>query len=113
MAEKMYIDFAAGVNRVGNNTKFFIKMLTKFRNETTLDKMEEALAAENFEEAKAVAHTIKGVAGNLSLSELADECLKIETQIKANAVDSGQLAVLKTVFDATIAEIDKVLAENE
>ena len=110
--EVIYVDFADGAKRVMNNTKLYVKLLTKFKNDTKLDALEEGLAAGDMEKAQSAAHTLKGVAANLSLMELFKQSLELETQIKAKAVDPVQMELVKTVFEATILEVDKVIAEN-
>ena len=108
----VYVDLAEGKKRVMNNIKLHIRLLTKFRNDTKLDDLETALAEGDLEKAQAAAHTIKGVAANLSLTELFKQCLEIETQIKAKAVVPGQLDIVKTAFITTQQEVDKVITEN-
>ena len=108
----VYLDYADGIKRVMNNAKLYVKLLTKFRNDTKLDDLEAALAAGDMEKAQGAAHTIKGVAANLSLSELFKQSLELETQIKAKAVNPNQIETIKTVFAATLQEVDKVIAEN-
>ena len=110
--EVIYVDFADGAKRVMNNTKLYVKLLTKFRNDTKLETLEEAITAGDMEKAQSAAHTLKGVAANLSLAELFKQSLELETQIKAKVVDPAQMELVKTVFEATIQEVDKVIAEN-
>ena len=109
----VYLDYADGVKRVMNNAKLYVKLLTKFKNDTRLDNLEAALTAGEMETAQTEAHTIKGVAANLSLAELFRQSLELETQIKAKAVEPNQMETLKAVFAATIQEVEKVIAENE
>jgi len=112
MADVVYLDYADGIKRVMNNAKLYTKLLTKFRNDTNLDELETAVAEGNLEAAQGVAHTLKGVAANLSLTELFNQSLELETQIKANSIDPNQVEKLKAVFAATIIEVDRVVAEN-
>lgn len=112
MADIVYLDYADGMKRVGNNVKLYVRLLTKFRNDIKTDEFEAALASGDWEAAQGQAHTIKGVAANLSLTELSRQSLEIETQIKAKAVNPGQMDILKSVLEATFAEIDRVVAEN-
>jgi HPt (histidine-containing phosphotransfer) domain-containing protein len=112
VAEIIYLDFSDGVKRVMNNAKLYVKLLGKFRDDTKIDDLEAAVAAGDFEKAQGAAHTIKGVAGNLALTELFKQSLELETQIKAKTVDPNQMEVVKTVFETTLLEIDKVKAEN-
>ena len=111
MADVVYLDFAEGVKRVMNNAKLYVKLLTKFKD-TKLDDLEAALAAGELEKAQVAAHTIKGVAANLSLTELFKQSLELETQIKAGTPDPNQMETVKTVMTATLVEVDKVIAEN-
>jgi HPt (histidine-containing phosphotransfer) domain-containing protein len=112
MADAVYVNFADGVKRVMNNVKLYVKLLNKFKADTTLDDLEASLAAGDLEKAQASAHTIKGVAANLSLSELFNQTLELETQIKAKSPKPEQMETVKTVFAGTLQEIDKVVAEN-
>ena len=108
----VYLDYADGVKRVMNNAKFYAKLLTKFKNETKLDDLEAGIVTGDMEKAQAAAHTIKGLAANLSLSELFKQSLELETQLKAGTIDPNQLETVKTVFAATLQEIEKVIEAN-
>ena len=108
----MYIDFADGIKRVMNNTKLYVRLLTVFKNDTNLDALDAALAAGDMEKARDAIHTLKGVAANLSLTELYKQSLELEIQIKAGAADPAQTEMVKTVFAVTMQEIDKVISEN-
>ena len=106
------IDIEDGVKRVMNNKKLYTKLLLKFKDGTNLNDLDSALAAGDMEKSQNAAHTIKGLAANLSLSELYKQSLELETQIKTNAVNPGQLETVKSVFSQTLQEIEKVTAEN-
>jgi len=108
----VYIDFSDGVKRVMNNTKLYVRLLTKFKNDTKLDDLEAAVTAGELEKARNAAHTIKGLAANLSLVELYNQSLALETQIKAGSADPAQLNTVKTAFANTLQEIEKVISEN-
>jgi HPt (histidine-containing phosphotransfer) domain-containing protein len=108
----IYINFQEGMKRMMNNAGFYTKMLTKFKNENSLNNLDDALAAGDTEKASIAVHTLKGVVSNLSLTELHKLTLELETQIKAGNIDPQQMTVLKNVYSKTIAEIDKVIAQN-
>jgi HPt (histidine-containing phosphotransfer) domain-containing protein len=110
--EVVYVNFDEGVKRVMNNTKLYVKLLTKFKTDTRLDDLEAALAAGDMEKAQTAAHTIKGVAANLSFSELWKQSLELETQIKAKSVNPAQIETEKAVFAQTLQEVEKVIAQN-
>jgi HPt (histidine-containing phosphotransfer) domain-containing protein len=108
----VYIDFAEGVKRVMNNSKLYIKLLSKFKNDTKLDDLEAAVTAGDLEKAKSAAHTLKGLAANLSLTELFNQSLELESQVKGGTANTTQLETLKIVFAATVQEVEKVIVEN-
>lgn len=112
MADVVYLDYNDGMKRVGNNVKLYVRLLGKFKNDVKTDELEAALASGNLEAAQGQAHTLKGVAANLSLTEFHKQSLEIETQIKAKEVKPDQLGILKATLAATIVEVDKVIAAN-
>jgi HPt (histidine-containing phosphotransfer) domain-containing protein len=109
--DKVYVDEADGIKRVMNNAKLYVKLLTKFRNENNLDELNSFLESGDLEKAQASAHTIKGIAANLSLAALFQQTLEVETHIKNKVVDRGVVDSLNTIFAETLLEIDKVLAK--
>jgi HPt (histidine-containing phosphotransfer) domain-containing protein len=111
MSDIVYIDFDDGVKRVMNNTKLYAKLLGKFKEDTSLDAVETALAAGDMEKARTSAHTLKGLAANLSLKELYNQTLELETQIKAGDVKADQLPTVKKIYAETMPEVDKVIAQ--
>lgn len=113
MADELeYMNFDEGVKRVMNNVKLYLKLIAKFKTDTNLDELLTPLAAQDYEKAQTAAHTLKGVAANLSLTELFKQTLELETQIKGQTVNPGQIEKVKTAFSETIKKIDKVIAQN-
>ena len=108
----VYVDLADGSKRVMNNIKLYVKLLAKFRDGTNLDELAAALAEDDMKKAQDAAHTIKGVSANLSFPELFKQCLELENQIKAGDVKPGQMETVKTVFAATLKEINRIISEN-
>jgi len=108
----VYIDINEGSKRVMNNIKLYVKLLGKFKDDTNLADLEAALSAGDLPKAQNCAHTLKGLAANLSLLELFKQSLETETQIKAGAVSPDQIAAVKDVYAKTMAEVDKVIAQN-
>jgi HPt (histidine-containing phosphotransfer) domain-containing protein len=113
MAEGLvYVDTAEGIKRVMNNAGLYNTLLAKFKAGTSLDEILGFLNAGNYESAQIAAHTIKGVAANLSLTEFFKQILELETQIKARSVNLEQIDLVKRTFDETIKSIDKVIEQN-
>jgi HPt (histidine-containing phosphotransfer) domain-containing protein len=108
----VYINVEEGTKRVMNNTKLYVKLLTKFKADTSVNEIEAALTAGDMEKAQVAAHTLKGLAANLSLMELFKQSLELETQIKAKAVNPDKLGVVKDTYTQTLTEIDKVITQD-
>jgi len=111
MADIIYVNVEEGIKRVMNNAKLYAKLLTKFKNDTNLSSMKEALNTGDLQKAQINAHTLKGLAANLSLTELYKQSLEIETQVKAGSVNPDQLATLEKINEQTLVEVEKVIAQ--
>jgi len=111
MADIIYVNVEEGVKRVMNNSKLYAKLLVKFKEDSNLKSMKEVLKAGDLQKAQANAHTLKGLAANLSLTELYKHVLEIETQIKAGSVNPDQLTALEEINEHTLAEVEKVIAQ--
>ena len=111
MAEVVYINEEEGKKRVMNNGKLYAKLLTKFKTDTNLDDLSAFAEAQDWEKAQATAHTIKGVAANLSLTELFNQSLDVETQIKGKSLNPESLEKLKGCFAETLKSIEEVIVK--
>ena len=111
MADIVYINADEGKKRVMNNGKLYAKLLTKFKTDTSLDDLYAFAEAENWEKAQIAAHTLKGIAANLSLTELFNQSLDVETQIKGKSLKTESLENLKTCFAETIVQVEKVITQ--
>ncbi|MCL2007635.1 MAG: Hpt domain-containing protein [Treponema sp.] len=112
MADLVYINAEEGKKRVMNNGKLYAKLLTKFKTDTKLDSLLSTCDSEDWEAAQAAAHTIKGLAANLSLTELFNQSLDIETQLKGSSIKAESLEGIKVCFEETLKAVEKVIAEN-
>ena len=112
MPDVVYINEEEGKKRVMNNGKLYAKLLTKFKSDTYLDDLLSSAGAEDWEKAQIAAHTIKGVAANLSLTELFNQSIDVEAQIKGKSLKPDSLKNLKSCYDETLVHVDKVIAAN-
>jgi HPt (histidine-containing phosphotransfer) domain-containing protein len=112
MAGVVYINEEEGKKRVMNNAKLYVKLLTKFKTDTNLDDLITFAEAQDWDKAQAAAHTIKGLAANLSLTELFNRSMDVETQFKERAIKAESLEVLKKTFAETLVAIEKVISPN-
>ena len=111
MTDVVLINVEEGIKRVMNNTKLYAKLLSKFKIDPNMKNIEEAFEAGDIEKAKASVHTLKGLSSNLSFIELTSKTLQLENKIKAGSLDSNSLADVKNIYDLTITEADKVIAQ--
>jgi len=105
------VNVEEGSKRVMNNNKLYAKLLSKFKNDQSFNEIDSALQDGDMEKAQNSAHTIKGLAANLSLIELFKQSLELETQLKAGNVNPDQVIVFKDIYQKTIVEMDKVIAQ--
>jgi HPt (histidine-containing phosphotransfer) domain-containing protein len=111
MEDVVYINFDEGLKRMMNNTKLYVRLLSKFKADTNLDELSAQLEAGDYEKAQMAAHTVKGVAANLSLTEFFNKIRDLEYQIKEKSVQPGALDTVKAVFEETLKKLDEVVAQ--
>ncbi|MDR0322561.1 MAG: Hpt domain-containing protein [Treponema sp.] len=107
----VYVNVEDGSKRVMNNIKLYVKLLAKFKDDQSLPAIETAIAEESIEKAQPLVHTLKGLSANLSLTELFNQTLELETQMKAGTINRDQLTLVKDIHSKTLAEIDKVISK--
>jgi two-component system sensor histidine kinase/response regulator len=66
------LDAADGLRRVGGNRRLYRDLLRQFagKQADASDRVSAAMAAGNFDAAQRIAHSVKGVAGNLGIGDL-------------------------------------------
>jgi two-component system, sensor histidine kinase and response regulator len=83
------ISMASGLGRVGGNKQLYAKLLCQFRDghENAVEQIEAALQSGDVETATRLAHTVKGVSGNLGGEELYRAAADLEKAIKEGKED--------------------------
>ncbi|WP_299976711.1 transporter substrate-binding domain-containing protein [Desulfobacula sp.] len=99
------IDIKSGLSRVGGNEKLYRNLLVKFYKEypNSTKQIKDALAKEDMELGTRLAHTVKGVAGNLGAKNLQAAGAEVEAAIKNGTLDNID-SLLKT-FEKSIQSI--------
>lgn len=69
-SKELNIDYNTALARFGGSEALYQRFLKKFLQENTYNELEQAWENGNYEEIEKKAHTLKGVAGNLSLENL-------------------------------------------
>ncbi len=78
------ISLASGLGRVAGNRQLYAKLLCKFKDgqENAVDQIKAALQVGDTETATLLAHTVKGVSGNLGGDNLYQAAAELEKAIK-------------------------------
>jgi two-component system, sensor histidine kinase and response regulator len=84
------IDIKAGLSRVGGNKKLYRDLLIKFHNDyqTIINDIQEALNKKDLELAQRLAHTVKGVSGNIGATEIQKAAESVELAVKDEQLES-------------------------
>ncbi|MDO4182253.1 MAG: Hpt domain-containing protein [Coriobacteriia bacterium] len=64
------VNWEDAMERFGGNTAFYFKLLARYTEKAYLEQMKQSLEAGDENAAYEACHTLKGVAGNLSLTPL-------------------------------------------
>lgn len=107
------IKVADSVRRIGGNVDLYFTLIDKFRlnQKDTVAKIREALALSDSKTAERLAHTLRGLAGNLGAETLNKQAEHLEKSIKADQTEEVEL-LLPTIdleIASFISSIDDAL----
>jgi HPt (histidine-containing phosphotransfer) domain-containing protein len=71
-----------GLDRCMNNEAFYLRLVDKAINDDSFIKLKDELENKNYDEAFKIAHSLKGVLGNLSLTPLYDLAVEITEYLR-------------------------------
>ena len=112
------LDMTGGLRRVRGKKPLYLSMLRKFvtGQKSAIPAILKALEGNDWDSAERLAHTLKGVSGNIGATDLQRLAEELETAIKEHqprvAVDVG-LAGLKQPLDTLIARLEQILPEEQ
>ena len=101
---KAGIDYEQGVNRFMGNKDLYEKYAFKFLDDQTFEALKTALQAKDVEQAFANAHTLKGVAGNLSFNQFLSKIIPV-----VEALRSKDLPLAEQLFPEAEAEYSQLI----
>ena len=96
--------------------KLVKKFLYKFVDAKDMEELESSLAAKDYDTAFRMAHNLKGVCANLSITKLGASSSELCEELRGgNYTDKVEplLAVVQADYEATVAAIRKLQAEEE
>jgi CheY-like chemotaxis protein len=105
------LDSELGLRRVSGKLALYETILRKYiaSQSTVIDELRAAVAQKDFELAKRLAHTTKGVSGNIGATEVQGIAAEIEAGLAEN-VDSVSILEKLIVLQATLAPLLQRLA---
>jgi len=98
------IDHRQGVERFVGSTQLYEKFLKEFLNDPTYGQLDAAMAAGDVQAAFMAGHTLKGVAGNLSLNRLYDLLVVLVDALRGQ----GDMAKARELYPPVQAEYESV-----
>ena len=72
-----------GLARCLNKEEFYFRLISKSMKEDSFEKLKEAVEANDLDKAFELAHALKGVTGNLSLTPLYDTIAEMTELLRA------------------------------
>ena len=88
------IYYEEGLQYMNGNEQFYRKYLKKFLQDQTFEKLDASIEREDWEEARACLHTLKGISATLGMRDLSEHCRSEEEKLK-----SGATRVFKELID--------------
>ncbi len=89
------IDYAEAMDRFGGNADLFKRLALKFLDDPHFSALENALAAGDVETAYHEAHSLKGVAGNLSFTDLYAAASRVSDALKSGDLPAAKALVIR------------------
>lgn len=93
--EELGVNTREGMERCLNNEQFYLRLVKKSMEDENCEKLRDALEKNDLDAAFTLAHTLKGVYGNLALTPLFEivnemtELLRARTQTDYSAMTSA------------------------
>jgi len=105
------LDVKSGITRVGGNKKVYLSILKKFCENHAGDagEIKDFVKAKDYSEAELIAHTVKGVAGNIGAEKVFKNAVEVDKLLKS-VIEKDSRADNCTLFitlDSLLAQLDE------
>lgn len=81
------VDYENGIKRFAGNAMLYEKYLAKFKDDVHYEAAKAAYEAGDFDTLLKEAHTLKGVAGTLGLTDIYQTCSNIVTALRGERTE--------------------------
>ena len=105
------INVQEGLARVRDNKKLYRRMLGMFMESGEFAVMEDSLMQKDYGKAADAAHAIKGITGNLSLTELFRISTKMMEDLRQGVADEESQATFRAAYSQTRMYVEEVMQE--
>lgn len=108
------VNIDEGLKRVGGNKKLYLKLLNDFADNyrSFIPNIRDAISEERMEDARRLAHTLKGVSGNISASDVFGISEKLEQALHMTLVQDYE-PLLEELDSALRSVVNAVFAARE
>ncbi|WP_251178853.1 Hpt domain-containing protein [Adlercreutzia agrestimuris] len=101
-SESTIINYEEAMDRFGGNKELYMRLASKFADDPHHARLKEALADSDIETAYRAAHSLKGVAGNLSFTDLYTVATRVSDALHSADVATAlqNMDELDSAYDA-------------
>lgn len=107
-SESTVINYEEAMDRFGGNKELYLRLASKFADDPHHARLKAALADSDIETAYRAAHSLKGVAGNLSFTDLYTVAARVSDALHSADVDTAMQNMDE--LDAAYATVRDALA---
>jgi HPt (histidine-containing phosphotransfer) domain-containing protein len=112
------IDTVSGLARTQNNHKLYLKLLRQVGKSQAnfIEEFDAAVNTADWEQVQLLAHSLKGVAGNIGAQALEAACKTLEAEAKEQRTCDASREVARRAFErvlVSIASLDKTSQKSE
>lgn len=106
-----WINYEQGLQRMEGNVQIFRKLLYDFSNSKEVQALQDAWKRRDKEQLEFLVHSIKGIAGSLSLNKLYQESIEYQEKLKGQQLKNQDFNRWMSWFQKTIKVVKKLLDE--
>jgi HPt (histidine-containing phosphotransfer) domain-containing protein len=106
-----YVNIDEGLKRLRGNKAIYVRMLKLFLAGEEINNFEAAINGGDLKEAANIAHAIKGVAGNLSLTKLYELSAQLMAKLRAGERNEAMIEDFRTVAANTRESVNAVIKD--
>ncbi len=108
-ADKKLVDVEGALERLGGDADFYKTLLARFLQTASFDDLLDRLEKNDLAGAGRAAHTLKGVSGNLSLSDFHGRIAELEAGLKEGILNAELLSACRSSLEKTRAALGRLV----